>query len=954
VTDSAVARVVARPSARRHLSQLRPLEGGANPTPDQQAPAFRGRTRELEALDRLLEKVRGGQSSALVIRGEPGVGKTALLRRAVSGTAGFRVVQIAAIESEMELPFAALHQLCAPLVSLLDALPESQRDALSVALGLSLGPPPDRFLVGLAALSLLAETAAEQPLLCVVDDAQWLDGASAQVLGFVARRLMAESVAIVFAVREPSRERELMGLPELRLAGLDDEDARTLLANAVPGRLDERVSERIVAETRGNPLALLELPSGMSAAEVAGGFALPDAVDLPAQIEEQYRQRFAALPEPTRRLMLLAAADPVGDATLLWRAAQTLGLGPESAEPAAAAQLLEIRARVRFRHPLVRSAIYRAAPAADRRAVHGALAAATDRDIDPDRRAWHRAHSATAPDDEVAGELIESAGRAQRRGGIAAAAAFLERAVTFTSDPVDRASRALAAARAKFEAADIVGAESLLALADAGPLDDLHDALVQRTRAQIAFDLHRGSDAPPLLLSTARRLEPLDAELARETYLEALLAAIHAAGRARGTDPAEVARAARSATTGPEPRSARELLLVGLATRLSDGYAAAAPALTAAVRAYRAERRGLDWLCVAFDIAAMDLWDDEAWLELASGQVELARATGTLVMLPYALEYLAAFHVQAGDLSLAAGLLEEADDLSLESRHETLPYIPLRLAAWRGQASTTLELVVQIKRGALEQGQGCAIAAADYSAAILHNGLGQYELALDAAQKAVASDVMAISSWALQELVEAASRSGERDVARDAVNRLSARTSASGTLWARGTEARSRALVEEGAGADSLHREAIDLLGQTHMAAHLARARLTYGEWLRRQGRRVDARRQLRAAVEVFASIGAEGFAERARRELLATGEKVRKRRDDTGNELTPQELQVARLAREGRTNPQIGAELFLSPRTVEWHLRKVFGKLGISSRMGLHGALPGRDRDATPGVSGI
>jgi tetratricopeptide (TPR) repeat protein len=383
--------------------------------------------------------------------------------------------------------------------------------------------------------------------------------------------------------------------------------------------------------------------------------------------------------------------------------------------------------------------------------------------------------------------------------------------VTFTSHPHDRASRALNAARAKFAAGDFVGAESLLALADAGPIDDLGMALVQRTRAQIAFDLHRGSDAPPLLLSAARRLEPLDAELARETYLEALLAVIYAAGPVGGTDPAHVARAARSISPSPEPRTARELLLVGLATRLSDGYAAAAPALTQAVRAYRAEQRRLDWLCVAFNIAAMDLWDDEAWFQLAAAQAELARATGTLIMLPYALEYLSGFHVQAGDLSLADSLLAEARNLKLETRAETLPYIPLLLAAWRGQASTAVELAVMMKREAGERGEGCAIAAADCSAAILYNGLGQYELALQAAQRAAASDEMATSSWALQELVEAASRSGQRAVARDAVDRLAERTSASGTAWAKGAEARSRALVEDGTGVDGLHREAIDL-----------------------------------------------------------------------------------------------------------------------------------------------
>ena len=844
----------------------------------------------------------------------------------------------------MELPFAGLHQLCRPMLGQLSALPEPQQNPLSVALGLSSGDAPDRFLVALAALGLLSEVAGERPLACFVDDAQWLDGASGQVLGFVARRLLAESVAMVFGVREPSGERELQALPELLLGGLEEEDARALLATIIPGRLDERVRDRIVTETRGNPLALQELSLGLSAAQVAGGFGLlPEGVDIPRRIEDHYLTRAGALPPATQRLMLLAAADPVGDATLLWRAAQMLGLGPAAAEPAEAEQLLEIGARVRFRHPLVRSGVYRAASAGERRDVHGALAVATDPDADPDRRAWHRAHAANDPDEEVAGELLHCAKVAQRRGGIAAAAAFLARAVVLTPDPGERASRALAAAGAKLEAGDFPATESLLSTADAGPLDELERAQVQRMRAQIAFDLRRGNDAPLLLLRAAQRLEPLDAELARATYLEALVAAIYAGSLVSGTDAAAVALAARSAPVGTEPLPARQLLLLGLATRLTDGYAASAPTLTRALSAYRTDERRLDWLCVAYNIAAMDLWDDEAWFELASGQADLARSTGTLVLLPYALDYLAGFYIQAGELSLADGLVRETESLALGVRAETLPFMPLRLAAWRGEVSTVLSLAEVMTSGARARGEGCAITAADHGTAILYNGVGQYELALDAAQKAADAGDIATSSWALYELVEAASRCGEQKVARVAVDRLSERASASGTHWAKGTVARSCALVEHGGVAEELYRQSIDFLGRSRMAAHLARARLTYGEWLRRENRRVDARQQLREAYDTFASMGAEGFADRARRELLATGEKVRKRRDDTRDELTPQEEHIARLATDGRTNPEIGAELFISARTVEWHLRKVFTKLGISSRRSLRTALPAR-----------
>jgi DNA-binding CsgD family transcriptional regulator len=904
-------------------------------------PTFLGRAGEREYLDRLLENARGGQSGVVVIRGEAGLGKTVLLQHAVGQATGFKVAQIAGIESEMELPFAGLHQLCAPMLSQIDMLPVPQLDALSIAFGLSSGAAPDPFLVALATLSLVAQTAEEQPLLCVVDDAQWLDAASAQILGFVARRLLAESIAIVFAVREPSDEHELVGLSELCLTGLDDDDAHALLTAVLSGRLDARVSDRIVAETRGNPLAILELSRWLTSAELAGGFALPDAIDVPAQVEERYRQRIDQLPATTQQLMLLAAADPVGDTALLWRAAETLGLARESVQPAIGAELLEIGAQIRFRHPLVRSAVYRSASPAARREVHGALATATDPHIDPDRRAWHRAHAATAPDETVAAELIDSAGRAQRRGGAAAAAAFLERSVAFTVDPGERACRALTAAGAKFEAADFASAQSLLALADTGPINELGHAKVQAMRAQIAFDLRRGSDAPALLLSAARRFEALDVELARETYLEALLSAIYAAGLARGTDASAVASAALSAPLEGEPLTSRALLLRGLAMRLTEGHAAAASALRDALRAHRSEEQRLDWLSVAYNITAMELWDDATWLELASGQVELARKTGTLILLPYALDYLAGFHVHAGDLSLAADLLAEARSLDLGIRAETLPYTALRLAAWRGQSSSVSRLVEAMRRGAHERGEGCAIAAADCSAAVLHNGLGQYELARDAAQNAASGDEVVTSSWALYELIEAASRSGDDAIASEAMDRLAERTRASGTAWAKGTEARSRALVAGGEAVDTFCREAIDWLGRTRMAAHLARARLTYGEWLRREGRRVEAREQLRDAYGAFLSMGAGGFADRAGRELQATGEKVRKRRADTGDELTPQQLQVARLARDGRTNSEIAAELFLSPRTVEWHLRQVFGKLGIRSRTQLRGALP-------------
>ena len=884
----------------------------------------------------------------LVVRGEAGIGKTELLRYLIAEASGFRVVRAVGVESEMELPFAGLHQLCAPMLDQLGSLAEPQRRGLSVAFGLDAGDSPDRFMVALATLGLMAETSEERARLCVVDDAQWLDQASAQVLGFVGRRLLAESIALVFAVRTPATSPDpLAGLAELPLGGLGEAPARALLATVTAGPLDERVRARIIEETGGNPLALLELGRSLGAAKLAGGFALPDAGDLPRRIEDQYVGRLRQLPDDAQRLVLLAAADPLGDVALILRAAQGLGLNIGALDVAAEAGFLDIGANVRFRHPLVRSAVYRAAGAGDRRAAHGALAAVTDPGSDPDRRAWHRAHAAAGPDEAVAQDLINSAGRALRRGGIAASAAFWERAVALTPDDGERACRALTAAEAKYAAGDFMAAQTLLVTAEIGPLSELGHARVQRMRAQVAFALRRGSDAPPLLLRAAQRLEALDAGLARETYLEALVAVIYAGRLAK--HPGQVARAARlaplDAGSGTEPGSHARLLLRGLAVRLTDGYVAAAPLLKEALRRYRAEPQGLDWLSVAYNMVAMDLWDDEAWFALAAAQVRLARANGTLSWLPFALDYLAELHVHGGDLAAATALLVEGERIDPGIRAATLPYVPLLVAAWRGDAQAADDLAQVMMRGAADRGEGAALTYTDYATAVLHNGLGSYALAAEAADRAGAAEEFVISPWALYELTEAAARGNRPDLAVAAAGRLAVIAEASGSDWARGAAARSRALVSEGLAADEGYREAIELLSKTRMATHAARAALSYGEWLRRENHRIEARNQLRRAFEALSAAGAQAFAERARRELLATGEKVRKRHEDPSAELTPQEEEIAQLAREGRTNPEIGAQLFIGARTVEWHLRKVFAKLGIGSRRELDEALRRRSQ---------
>jgi len=919
-------------------------------------PRLRGRRNECAALDRLVENVREGQSRVLVLRGEAGVGKTALLEYLQGRASGCRIARAAGVESEMELPFAGLHQLCAPMLHRLGHLPGPQSDALGAAFGLREGDAPDRFLVGLAVLSLLSDVAEEYPLVCVVDDAQWLDRASAQALAFVTRRLVAESVAVVFAVRESGDEQDLTGLPELPVHGLADPDARALLASVITGPLDERVRDRIVAETRGNPLALLELPRGLTPAELAGGFGLPDAPALLGRIEESFGRRLTPLPSATRLLLLVAAAEPVGDPVLVWRAAEHIGVGVGAAAPAAAAGLLEVGGRVRFRHPLVRSAVYRSAPAEARHRVHQALAEATDPDLDPDRRAWHRAHATAALDEDVAAELERSAGRAQARGGLAAAAAFLQRAAELTPEPTRRARRTLAAAQSKHQAGAPDTALDLLAMAEAGPLDDLQRARAELLRAQVTFAVNRGRDAPPLLLAAAKRLEPLDATLARETYLDAFSAALFAGRLARGGGVREVAEAVLAADWGDSTRRsplAFDLLLDGLAVLTTQGYAAAATTLKRALRAFRDEPMSdedtLRWLWLACRIARA-LGDDASWDELTDRQVQLARKAGALSLLPIALIERFGVQLFVGDLDAAASLVAEAEAVVEATGSQLAPQGAIALAAWRGREAEASALIQASRLEVERRGEGLWLIATEWASAVLFNGLGRYKDALSAAEQAAEDPhELGLSTWVPTEIIEAAVRSGDRERAAGPLRRLQEISRAAGTDWALGVEARSRALLSDGAAAERLYLEAIERLGRTRIRVALARAHLLYGEWLRRQRRRMDAREQLRIAHQLYSSMGMDGFAERARRELQATGETVRKRSVKTRGELTAQEMQIARLANDGLSNQEIGARLFISARTVKYHLGKVFTKLDISSRAQLDRVLPGDPATARP-----
>lgn len=929
-----------RPIPAQRILRVADASTGPSRTPiEQKAAGLLGRRAECDAIGKILAEASTGRSGVLVLRGEAGIGKSALLQHArdTAVSLGIRVESSVGVESETQFAFAGLHQLCAPLLERAETLPDPQQTALGVALGRQGGAAPDRFLVGLAVLNLLAE---EGPMLCLVDDAQWLDQASAEVLAFVARRVAAERLVLIFAVRDPceSGGNPLVGLPELRLDGLGEADAQALLTTAVRAPLDRGVRDRIVAEARGNPLALLELPSNL---QLAGGFGLPDAMSVPRRVEDNFARRSSSLPAETQQLLLVAASEPTGDAGLLWRAADYLGIDREAAAPAETAGLLEIDTRVRFRHPLVRSAIYRAATAPEHRRAHHALAAATDPQADPDRRAWHRAQSVLGTDEEAAADLERSADRALARGGFAAAAAFLRHATDLTPEPARRARRALDAANAEHCAGAPEAALALLDSVDGGLLDALQRARREVLRAQVTFHLTQGSEVPRMLLGAARMLAPLDLSLARETYLQAFDAATITGGS--GVDPGlpEIAEAVMAAPAPPGAPGPADLLLDGLVAVHTDGFEAGAPNLRRALEAFREHvfpvetvRAGDagNWLSLAAR-TSIALFENELAIELADRNVQQAREAGALATLPTALIVSAFARVYTGELSRAAELADEAAAMSHASGAKPMGYAHTYLEAWRGVDSEATARHDTRDCTATESPRGIEATISMYASALLHNSRGDYPAAQKAAACASHSYEPGIGGLALHELVEAAARAGDPESASRAMEELSVRARASGTDWALGVAARSRALTSTGAEAEEHYREAIERLRRCRMVAFLARTHLVFGEWLRREGRRQDAREQLRTAHALLSDMGAEPFADRAARELRATGEHPRKRTAQPADALTAQELTIARLVATGATSREVGAKLFLSPRTIEAHLRNIFRKLGLTSR---------------------
>jgi DNA-binding CsgD family transcriptional regulator len=890
-----------------------------------------GRRDECGVLDRLLSELRAGHGSALILRGEPGVGKSALLGYCRDRASGCRVALTAGAGSEADLTYAGVHRLCATMLNRIERLPAPQQVALGTAFGLQDGAAPDPFLVGLAVLTLMSVVAQERPLVCVVDDVQWLDPASTQALAFVARRLVAEPIALLFAARPVAGRHSLTGVPELTIRGLPDGDARALLRSVIAGPLEPRVCNRIVAETGGIPLALLELPRGLASAELGGGFGVPDALARSGAVDEGVRERIARLPRPTRSLLLLAAADPTGDALLMWRAADRLGIDLRAAGPAVVAGLIDLGSHVHFRGSAVRSAVYRAASLEDRQRVHLALAESTDSEFETHRRVWHRAQAAPALDETVAAELERFADAVQEAGGVAAAAAFLARAAELTPDPRRRAERALTAAEVKLRVGAHGAALLLLTPAEAAAPDDLRRARIDALRARIEHASGHADAATGSLLAAARRLEPLDDALARATYVDAFSMAAFAERAARVGLPQVASEARRAPRAQRAPRDI-DLLLDGLAVRFTEGVAAAAPICRRALEALRRREwssrdpaRGL-WLA---SLLAAELWDDEAWFDLSTRHLALARDAGELGELPSALTSRILLHLFAGELDAAATLVEVTHGLGPAPPATAAP---LGLAALEGRTS--------LMGGLLDARDGGVEATiVHWATALLCNGSGGFHHAVTAARRAAEPDSV-LANWGLTELIESAARSGRRELAAEAFERLAPRTRASGTAWALGVEARSRALLCDEDAAETLYRESIERLGRTRVRVELARAHLVYGEWLRRAGRRRDARARLQTAHELFDAMGAEVFAARARRELAATGEHVRARGPEGRDELTAQERQIARMAREGHTNAEIGAHLFISPRTVEWHLRHVFAKLGIRSRRELAVAL--------------
>ena len=897
---------------------------------------------ELAALHDLLDSVRAGISCAVVIRGMPGAGKSAVLQHAVDAASDMQVVRTVAVESEQAMAFAGVHQLLLPLLAGADRLPDPQKRALQVAFGEISGPPADRFLVGLAALTLLSQSAESGPLLCAIDDAQWLDDESANILGFVARRLLADPIALIAAADETAAKARLPELPGIRLGGLSAPDAGELLAATTGQQVDRGVTERLVTETGGNPLALLDAARDLSSDQLAGKVPLPEPLPIGHRLEVSFARRIRQLSPATRTLLLLAAAGHPGRSERLWRAAAALGIPESTAVAAEEAGVAVFWPEVRFSHPLVRSAVYATATTALRRQVHQTLAAAGDDDGDADIRAWHLAAAATGPDEEAATEQEAAAERARKRGGYAAAAALLERAARLTAEPGRRAERRLSAAQAQFLAGVVGRADELLAQAIPELSDPLLRAEATRLKGRIQSARGEVSEASATLFTAAQRLQTLAPRAARDALLSALEAAVFAGWATTAPLLQGIARLARDLPpTGEPPDSPTNLLLQGCTVRVADGYVAAVPALRRAVQAFRSDHIDPDQALQRVElaaIAAVDLLDDAAVEELTGRWIQRARETGALARLAAGLAFRSIF-VEGPHGRLAAARAAESEAHELGEVTGNPAVVPptgahtLLTLALAGQEQQARETAAAVAREAPQRGALGELAFAMSSLAVLELGLGNYSAALAALLPAWTDDTPLVGTRALPDLVEAAVRAGEQPLAAQALGRLDERARAAGTPLALGLLARSGALLAAPEQARERFEEALELLRHTGPGLHIARGHLLYGEWLRRQRRRREAREQLRTAHHMFDALHLDAFAERARLELRATGEHARRRQPGHPEELTPQEARIATLVSRGQANRDIATQLFISPSTVEYHLHKVFRKLGVTSR---------------------
>ncbi len=896
-----------------------------------------GRLPERQLLQRLVADVAAGRSRALVLRGEDGVGKSALLRHLTGELTGWRILSVQAGPAECGVSYSALHRLCSPLLGQLDALSVPQREALERSFGLRPGPAAEPALTALATYALVVNAAKDYPLACVVDDAHWLDPASASAQSYLARRLSAERVALLCASRPTADGDPLLQLPAMRMTGLAVPDARRLLLDKLVGPLDGSVAARIVAECRGNPRVLLGLPATWGTAELAGGFAVSDGQQVPPPLRRRWSERIRALPPETRLLVVAAAAEPLGDPLLLRRAAEALGTVLDAVSPAVDAGLLQVHSRVLFAHPLIRDVAYGSCTADERARAHGALAAATDPDADADRRAWHRAWATRAADDSVASALEAAAAQAHARGGLAAGAAFLTRATELTADARIRSRRAVDAAAANLEAGSFDIARTMLDVARAHRADEPLAAHIALVEARLALAEVGGNEATLALQQAARRLEPVERRLACETYVDALTAAAfqsvpHEPGGLR-----ETARAARAVLPTLAATGTAGLLLSALASFAETGTSTSHCRTALRAVSEDSERGELRWLWHG-TLLAFNTWDDRTARLLANRHVRVCRTTGALSQLPLALGAAAIMAMLDGELSTASSVLAAGRTTGRALGVDGDPPAALLVHAWRGRAQDRV-VVDDGRELAAARGDGHLLAMADYAQAVLRNGSGDRTEALSAALRAVVEHDFLASNWCWAELVEAAARAGRQDLAEEGVHELAHRTRGAGSDWASGVHARSAALVSTGVAAEDAYRRAIDHLRRTKLRLELARTHLLYGEWLRHVDRRSDARIELHTAYDAFLAMGMEAFAARARAELSLSGGAVRPLAGEQ-DALTAQEEQIAGLARDGLSNPEIGALLFLSSRTVEWHLRKVFTKLGISSRRELRRAL--------------